>query len=519
MAITFISRVDITPSAGSPQDIDVSAYVSASTKVALIHVINTSTTTDYSFWVRPNGSTDNRYNDIYRNCQCYGVVGVDEDGIFEAKIENTAVKIYLMGYDEGEFEFFVNAPNISTGATADYVDVDISAYTGTDTPLGVAFEIYSTVFDNIGYRPKGFTTGTHTSNPYQHSAFCNFCRVNEYQIFQIDCDNAGIYVYLTAYVISGIYFPPPDEWSYLRFLAGWEIQGADWYSPSYYGFAYPRDFASGVEGLLVENTYNYTSARSFDIREEGSADANYYDIYRRASSIVKVSSNELIEARSEAYYPGGTGTDYTRFTIHGLIGDISAFTKHPSNSPTKVFIYDDSAGTYTDETTDATNIVTSDFYLFPSTVGAGDKLIFCSQTKPTSFTITIGTAGAGTFVVVPQYWDGSSWQDLDYSVEFGTFDMKSKGHHRISFTGQTYFNKFTISSQLGYWFAISYVSGTITTRPIGTRILFFDPIQYNKAVIGGALKNISKKKVVIDGALHLITSEKVVKLGALKNIV
>ena len=46
-----------------------------------------------SFDVRKNGSTDEFYDDQYDYCHAIAYVGLDANGIFEAKIESTDLKL------------------------------------------------------------------------------------------------------------------------------------------------------------------------------------------------------------------------------------------------------------------------------------------------------------------------------------------------------------------------------------------------------------------------------------------
>ena len=98
-------------------------------------------------------------NTVYRSSWTFLMVGVDSNRIFEVYTANTAVKTYLVGYTGQGVTFFTNAVSKATATTGSYVDVDISADTGSDMALAGIFIMKKTTTSDYSYalRKKGST--------------------------------------------------------------------------------------------------------------------------------------------------------------------------------------------------------------------------------------------------------------------------------------------------------------------------------------------------------------------------
>ena len=480
MAVTFITRTKLTIAAGSYQDVDVSAYVSADATGVMLEVVNTSTTVDYSIMIRQNGSTDDRYSDIYRNCRSACLVGIDADDIFEVKIENVAVEIYLIGYTEEEATYKVNGVDVTTGGIGSYVVHNIAAETGVDTALGGIFETYSTTFGNFGVRAYNNTSVLGYARFYYHYTLGFVCGVDSagerYEVYR---GSDLVKHYLIGYFTDDVWFPwaEPDIYC-IRTFVGYPEQTTDWTRHQTYLGAYDINYYNDEAiGVFIMIPYNYTSSRSFDIRPKGGSGIGYYDMYRRSFTICETGVDNEVEVRQEAYFIGGAGTDYAIWDVVGLIGVTEPKNFPPAGaSPTKVYIYDASGPSYTDETTDAVDVGTNDFYFWPSPIGAGDKLLICNaDNKFKDLGVIHSTAGAGTYALDIQYWDGASWVNFSSVTEIHDGgDLKAAGTTRYHLSVEDDWVSDTINGQVGYWAAISYAGGTVTTRPIGTRIVTSD---------------------------------------------
>lgn len=109
--------------------------------------------------LRKEGSADDRSN------YCYGhgwaIVGCDASQIFEQKIDNAALDIFIVGYVTTGATFLTNATDLSTATTGSWVDL-------TTLPSGAAIafvEIYNTGAGgpfNYGLRKDGSSENIYT---------------------------------------------------------------------------------------------------------------------------------------------------------------------------------------------------------------------------------------------------------------------------------------------------------------------------------------------------------------------
>jgi hypothetical protein len=155
----FITPVEITPSvAGSWQNVDVSAYVPVGTTGVALHIVNTHSTNGWAIGFRKNGSTDNRTNAICYNSHFWTAIGVDTNRILQLYVgDTTYIDVYLVGYWTTDAVFFTNAIDKTPSTANAWVDINISAETGTDTVLGAIFELTGLESFDLGLRNNGST--------------------------------------------------------------------------------------------------------------------------------------------------------------------------------------------------------------------------------------------------------------------------------------------------------------------------------------------------------------------------
>lgn len=79
--------------------------------------------------------------------------------------------------------------------------------------------------------------------------------------------------------------------------------------------------------------------------------------------------------------------------------------------PDLVYSYDDDAGTYTDNTDEATSVGEDLFYAFASSVGIGDILYVGCAYKFLALSLNLATAGVGG-VCTWEYYNGTAWTTL-----------------------------------------------------------------------------------------------------------
>ena len=128
----FDNAVNKTPSTvGSWQDVDCSGDIPSDATGVICLLYNTSGSTNYSAGIRKNGSSDEfTYAAIYQSARfSYQLCGVDADRIFEAKTQNAAAKVYLIGYTKSPITFFDNGIDKSLTTTGSWTDIDVTSET------------------------------------------------------------------------------------------------------------------------------------------------------------------------------------------------------------------------------------------------------------------------------------------------------------------------------------------------------------------------------------------------------
>ncbi len=133
--------------------------------------------------------------------------------------------------------------------------------------------------------------------------------------------------------------------------------------------------------------------------------------------------------------------------------------------------YDD-GGVFTDETADANSDATADIFLLPATPAVNDAFYFATTAGEfTSVIINISTAGAGTWTLTWEYYNGSAWVTLP-SVTDGTTNYRAgTGYQTARWQVPTDWASTTVNSVSAKWVRARVSAYTsITTRPVATRI-------------------------------------------------
>lgn len=126
--------------------------------------------------------------------------------------------------------------------------------------------------------------------------------------------------------------------------------------------------------------------------------------------------------------------------------------------------------TYYDRTAAAGDATANDWGIFNS-VALGDYAALGLVEQFSTVTLSIGTAGVGTYTVTWEYWNGSAWTALA-GVTDGTTSFKTAGVNTLTFTlpGDWVANAVG-DSTLRFWIRAKQDGGTITTQPLGTQAL------------------------------------------------
>lgn len=127
----------------------------------------------------------------------------------------------------------------------------------------------------------------------------------------------------------------------------------------------------------------------------------------------------------------------------------------------------ENTGARTDEGTAAGNATANDMNLLPAAnVTSGSW--FGDENQFEEIVLTVGTIGVGTYTVAWEYSTGAgTWTSL--TVTDGTAHFKTTGKNSITFTAPDDWALATYDGYERYWVRARYVSGTVTTNPLGTR--------------------------------------------------
>lgn len=275
MAYTPITPVDVSPgSTSSWLDVDVSSYVPEGMTGVAVHCVNSQNDTR-AVGLRKNGSTDDRKPDFDNETHTWGVVGIDENRIFECWREGSTV-VWLVGYFDTDCSFFTNAPDKTPGSFGSYQDVNISSDTGGDTAIGALWEITrsgSSVF--FGARENGASFDI-KERVWGHG----WCAsgVDGSEIAEIHMGDSSGAVYLTGYIKSGVTFhsSPPN-----RTPGG----TSSWVDLT----ALPANAVAGIYWVPSSGDQNY------GFRKNGSSESILQSCNNAAFAIVECDSSQIIE--------------------------------------------------------------------------------------------------------------------------------------------------------------------------------------------------------------------------------
>lgn len=129
----------------------------------------------------------------------------------------------------------------------------------------------------------------------------------------------------------------------------------------------------------------------------------------------------------------------------------------------------DDGGSQTDETTVANDATANDMTLLPTVPAINDAYYFGSPEPFFNLRINIGTNGVGTWALVWEYYNGSTWDSL--TVTDGTSGFTAgTGNREVIFNPPENWAKTTVKSIDAFWVRARITDGgSVTTPPKGTQ--------------------------------------------------
>lgn len=130
----------------------------------------------------------------------------------------------------------------------------------------------------------------------------------------------------------------------------------------------------------------------------------------------------------------------------------------------------DDGGVQTDETTAANNATANDMTLLPAVPAVDDAYYFGLSTPWDWLCLNIGTAGAGVWTIVWEYWNGSTWPSLPSGYYDTSNGFRNGGKQSLSFVRPTDWATSSIMLMDLYWVRARVTAYTsVTTQPLGTQ--------------------------------------------------
>jgi len=148
MAVVWVTSEDVTPSGTTGwQEIDTATVPNGASGV-IVEMINVNTG-DERVGLRRADSTDGRNGGAHEESHTWAIIGVDEDGKFDAYRADVNISYWLHGYCQTEFTNFQNGVDHTPGSTGQWTDTDITADTSGDSVAAV-FEFEGASNQDIG---------------------------------------------------------------------------------------------------------------------------------------------------------------------------------------------------------------------------------------------------------------------------------------------------------------------------------------------------------------------------------
>jgi len=129
----------------------------------------------------------------------------------------------------------------------------------------------------------------------------------------------------------------------------------------------------------------------------------------------------------------------------------------------------DDGGVQTDETDAANDPTANDMTLLPAVPAVNDAYYFGLSTLWDWLSLNIGQAGAGTWTIVWEYWNGSTWATLPGAYDTSN-GFRNGGYQSLTFSRPGDWATSSILLMNLFWVRARVSAYTsVTTQPLGTQ--------------------------------------------------
>ena len=234
--VWFVNAIDISLSATSTwQDIDLSPNIPVGATGAIVEIVNTGVSSDYSAVVR--GKEDTRdymsnaaYQEIESKTHRWQIVKVDANRLIQGYIENGEIDFKLLGYTLGPDDpsYFTTPPDIIPSTYAAWTTVSVSGQVAADAD-GVILLIDSTTSTDQAYgiREVGSSYSTTDRNVIRYGNSMYLVGIDASDQFEAYIESASVKIYLVGQTRGSVVYFTNDTAATYPTTGSWQELDAD----------------------------------------------------------------------------------------------------------------------------------------------------------------------------------------------------------------------------------------------------------------------------------------------------
>lgn len=146
----------------------------------------------------------------------------------------------------------------------------------------------------------------------------------------------------------------------------------------------------------------------------------------------------------------------------------------------------DDGGVQTVQTTASNNITTNDMTLLPAVPAVNDAYYFGSAEPFYKFTVNIGQNGSGTWTVIWEYYNGSTWSTITDASDGTNGFRAGTGNKDVTFSPPSNWVTTSVQSIPAFWVRARVSAYTsVTAQPLGTQSWNYMQIMNELTTVGG----------------------------------